>query len=545
MSVTHGGAGRRLVMLAALAAAGVVPSCGGRTELLLGPQLPPAPECERDDDCPGHDDLCAPIRCLPGSVVAPFVELPAGKLLPPRVCYAPPELVVACDDNDPCTTDSCNAAFGVCSYAPSTLDIDGDGHRAPLPGEQAGTPGACGDDCNDANENAYPGHPEVCDGVDNDCNGIVDDGQDWTVVGNEVRISGDIAPASPGGLGFDGESYLAIYSGTSNGMVMYQTGLDVNGQKITPLEQPVVLQNSDSYGGPIVWIGDRYGLAWDDRRDGDYEIYFTLLGRHGEKAIPDTRLSAALGFSIYPSLGWNSKEFVVAWEDDRNGTFDVYAQRLSVDGVPLGGNVALTPIGGADDESPVIASGSSTVGLTFANGSAGYQVVRFQTYVYDTLMPQSGIVDLTDGSTESVYPTVVWNEDSYVVAWFDRTGSERAIFAAVLGEDGALLVPPTAVSHPGAFRSRYPSIKPLGDRLLFVYSDDRDQNDGYELYTHMVDRTLVSLGAERRITNGPRDSIFPVTTFGPQGNLGILFRDDRQGGEHDVWFAHLGCGLIP
>ncbi len=31
-------------------------------------------------------------------------------------------------------------------------------------------------DCNDGNENAYPGAPEVCDGVDNDCNGDIDDG---------------------------------------------------------------------------------------------------------------------------------------------------------------------------------------------------------------------------------------------------------------------------------------------------------------------------------------------------------------------------------
>jgi hypothetical protein len=32
------------------------------------------------------------------------------------------------------------------------------------------------EDCDDSNPNVYPGNYEVCDGVDNDCNGAVDDG---------------------------------------------------------------------------------------------------------------------------------------------------------------------------------------------------------------------------------------------------------------------------------------------------------------------------------------------------------------------------------
>ena len=35
-----------------------------------------------------------------------------------------------------------------------------------------------GGDCDDSNNTVYPGALEVCDGFDNDCNGIVDDGPD-------------------------------------------------------------------------------------------------------------------------------------------------------------------------------------------------------------------------------------------------------------------------------------------------------------------------------------------------------------------------------
>ena len=43
------------------------------------------------------------------------------------------------------------------------LDLDGDGF------------GTAEGDCDDADETAYPGNEEICDGVDNDCNKLVDD----------------------------------------------------------------------------------------------------------------------------------------------------------------------------------------------------------------------------------------------------------------------------------------------------------------------------------------------------------------------------------
>jgi hypothetical protein len=98
------------------------------------------------------------------------------------------------DDQDNCPTQANAAQFdadadgfgAVCDcddsdsrlLGPSTwyLDGDGDGHGT-LPSQQAcfqppGYAGGRADDCEDTDPGIYPGALDVCDGLDNDCDGV-------------------------------------------------------------------------------------------------------------------------------------------------------------------------------------------------------------------------------------------------------------------------------------------------------------------------------------------------------------------------------------
>jgi hypothetical protein len=90
--------------------------------------------------------------------------------------------------NDGCPTDPAKTTPGGCGCGnvdiPTTwyIDADGDGFGNPgasIPGFTCAQPPghvANNTDCNDAQSAAYTGAVEICDGIDNDCDGAVDTG---------------------------------------------------------------------------------------------------------------------------------------------------------------------------------------------------------------------------------------------------------------------------------------------------------------------------------------------------------------------------------
>jgi len=75
-----------------------------------------------------------------------------------------PALAPACDDGDECSVDSCDELTKACSHERVPRDEDRDGFDA------------CSGDCDDLRADIHPLATELCDQVDQDCDGKIDEG---------------------------------------------------------------------------------------------------------------------------------------------------------------------------------------------------------------------------------------------------------------------------------------------------------------------------------------------------------------------------------
>jgi len=442
----------------------------------------------------------------------------------------------ACEDGDECTTDRCDEASGVCAFEPRTYDLDGDGYRGPLPGFAPGVPGACGDDCDDSSSLAMPGGVERCDGRDNDCNGVVDDGSAWVPdPGGAVRVSSsDALQAMPGGIAHDGEIFGVTFHEERTNWQNTFTGMTAEG--VTSLAPtPVTNVDNDSFSGPLLWTGAVYATAWEDRRDGDFEIYFNRLDPRGRKHGPDVRVAEAMEFSLHPDLLWDGEHFVVVWDDQRDGEVRIYGRLLTFDGAVASVETPLTDLG-LGTESPRLALSRRALGMVFKTGTADAQGVAFRTVSPD-LAALGPMVELAND--RAVEPAIASAGERFFVAWHTRSGRGpgSTIDGAVLDENGGILMAPRPITSAAAF-ARSKTWIALGDRLLLVWA--ADYGDGYDLYAKLLDRDLAPLGDEVRVTEDAADTASPSVAIGSAGDVGVIFRDRREG-PWQVYFTRLRC----
>ena len=158
--------------------------------------FPGAPEVcnERDDDCDGDIDEDSALDATTwfvdadgdgwgGATEIVSCDQPIDFVDRTGDCddtelYVFPGAVELCDglDNDCDGEVDPDGSAGLLTWY---FDFDGDGHGNPTVSQLACSAPTdyvlLGDDCDDSSDQALPGGTEVCDNLDNDCNGLVDD----------------------------------------------------------------------------------------------------------------------------------------------------------------------------------------------------------------------------------------------------------------------------------------------------------------------------------------------------------------------------------
>ncbi len=489
-------------------------SCGGRSELHQGSGEPLQP-CETTVDCVDGD------RCRE------------------RVCaggWCETVHKTECSDGDACTADRCEPTTGTCEFKPVAPDADHDSFSAIVSVTQDAKTTSCGNDCDDASALAHPGGTELCDGVDNDCNGIIDDGNQTYTSSSDVLALTSPADGTPqaGDIAFDGERF-GITLATSTGHWQSQfLAISPSGQLQVPATA-MTRTVADSMAGPLLFEAGVYASAWEDRRGNSFDIFFNRFDRDGSKLAPDLQVTSERGFSIQPDLAWTGEEYLLVWADDAGSNrYRVYGVRISRDGALLGNRVELT--GPSEDaRAPRLALGKTGAGLVYAlAGGDGLGFLQLSR----SLEPK-GKAQLLPTRRAPIHPTLSYLNGRYLVVYGEHEqGWGPGVYGLVLDEQAQLLRSETLLSS-GQSLSRGHAAVSLGDRLLLVSSDDASTPGTLQLRSLVLSSELEPLAPAVALTNYQGDLFEPGLSHG-RGKLGVIFQfmgADQRG----VGYVGLDC----
>ncbi len=289
-------------------------------------------------------------------------------------------------------------------------------------------------------------------------------------------------------------------------------------------------------------------VAWEDERDGTTDIYRSLFDRDGVVAGPNLRVNddgPGGSAQYYAATGAGTGRYLVAWTDGRDG-YHIYGQFLDAAGVPVGPNQRINS-GGASALQwyPFVAMDRTNRSVVVWMDTRETDAYGVYARRYDSAGAAVGPdFRVSDGTGDQVYASVAMNDAGrFVAAWMDYREAEADIYCRPFRADGTPAADDIRVNtdSAGAFQG-YPGCAVAADGG-FVVSWDETRDGRNDVYVQWFDSLGNRVGGEERVNDDPADAAAYASTcaFDPAGRLAVVFNDERdESGSIQVYCQRFG-----
>lgn len=346
-------------------------------------------------------------------------------------------------------------------------------------------------------------------------------------------------------IAFDGTNYLVVWQDFRS-MSSYQ----IYGARVTPAR--VVLDRS---GIPIstgTWSQERpsiifdsinYLVVWQDNRNGSFDIYGSRINQAG--IVLD---SAGIPVSInsndqqYPSIAIDNTNYFMVWQSYTSGSNDIYGARMNQDGIVLDSTSFLISTKANEQQSPSIAFDSTN-----------YLVVWQDRHItscdiYGIRINQAGIaedsasISISSAIKDQYSPSVAFDGTNYLAVWEDERSGSSDIYGARINQDGVVLDLPGIPISTAVNDQNSPAIAFDGINYIVVWSDER-MGSSY-IYGARVNQAGVILEPDGfQISNAAIGQYFPSVAF--DGTNYLVVWEDRRSGSYDIYGTRINqAGII-
>jgi hypothetical protein len=241
-------------------------------------------------------------------------------------------------------------------------------------------------------------------------------------------------------------------------------------------------------------------------------------------------------FGIGPSLRVamdKDGDFVVVWQDDGLGTFDILAHRFNSNGAKVGTEFVVNAITAAHQTDPSVAflpddSGYFAIVWASANGDSNYSGIRGNVFDANAAPVVQTEVVVNPTETGSQYrPSVAGSDSGFIVAWEHvPLGADNEIRAATLGSNATQIGSEITVAQASHVLST-PNVD-ANDGGAFVVAWQAGLGVGQsDIFARRFDDTGTALGTEF-VVNTTGEPSRPRVQVGGAGEFLVAWNQGPQ-----------------
>jgi hypothetical protein len=330
-------------------------------------------------------------------------------------------------------------------------------------------------------------------------------------------------------VSFDQQNYFVIWSEKRNTE-------DIYGKFVSPSSGPIdsLIQISSRNwieDWPSVAFGDSdYMVVWHGNFS-TWDIFGARVSTSGEVLDPGgITIGAWSGNQAYPSVSFGEENWLVVWDDSRNGAEDIYGTRVNSQGQIL--DPTHIPISTADNEQwfpSVSFDGTNYFVVWMDQRGLNFDIYGARVDAGGNVLDPNGII-ISSADVHQYYPKVCFDGNNYFAVWMDwrNYGStEWDIFGARLTPDGIVLDPSGIPICNYQYDQGMPDVAFDGENYIVLWEDWRSQ-ETCDIYGAVVDTSGIVIDSfivsnERipeqypTLAKGPFDySLFTFTKHAPQ-----------------------------
>ena len=238
---------------------------------------------------------------------------------------------LACNGQESCSNGNCVPGAAACAGAnpdPTNCDVvcteSGGNAKCTVQGQdkdhdtylsarctQSSKPAL---DCDDSAATTHPGAPELCDGVDNNCNGAIDLADGLSISGTSVQIGATtsrLRNAPNIAWAPDASAYgVAWLDGLGSGGDVWLETFDQSGAiKLAPMAVNNV-KTTNSIGLGLAYSGGSFGVAWYDSSP---YLNFASITNAGASKIAPTIIGSNFQILSQPQVAGATTLFPNSW----------------------------------------------------------------------------------------------------------------------------------------------------------------------------------------------------------------------------------------